>query len=82
MGDLNSQQYEAVLHFMQAVNEDDYDLAVLLMNQHNFNLEVPTNPYPSPQLIPGSKDRGARAPTSSTAGNRRTAGRRRTTRRW
>lgn len=38
--DLQPEQYEAVLRYMEAANIEDYDTAVIIMRENQFNFHV------------------------------------------
>ena len=40
--DLQPEQYEAVLRYMEAANIEDFDSAVIIMKEHQFNFQVLT----------------------------------------
>lgn len=40
MSDLSPEHYEQVLKYMETANEDNFETATLVLQQHDFNLEV------------------------------------------
>lgn len=40
MNDMNEEQYEQVLKYMETAHEDNFEAASVILQQHNFDLQV------------------------------------------